>query len=197
MMKSKKGITMIILVITVFVLMIITAITLNVGFDSIDKVKEDRLQTQLLNVQQAIFQQYMVLRSNEEDGQIPEISSSNVEMANDSKRPKELIGTRIVSENKLIENGFREYKVKYDSVSTMPFEKYYYILQDDDIAELGLREGEQIDDNYRYIVNYSTGEVFDIEHKIYIDEYDEEKNGYLEGTGNTDEVETNKYNFVD
>lgn len=197
MMKSKNGITMILLIATVSILMIVTAITLNVGFTSIDKIKEDRLQTQLSNVQQAVFQQYMILKSNNEDGQIPVNPVTDVEFSNDSKRPKELIGTRIVNENTLLKNDFNNYIVKYDNISTMPFEKYYYILEDDDIAQIGLRESKKKEDNYRYIVNYSTGEVFDIEHKIYIDEYDEEKNGYLDGIGNTNEIESNKYNFVD
>ena len=82
----------------------------------------------------------------------------------------------------------------------MSFEEFYYIIDEDDLKELGVNKEEDNEDIFSYIVNYSTGEVFDIVHKKYINEYDStlrEENASITGAGNTFKIEEEQYNFTD
>lgn len=197
MIKSEKGITLIALVITVMVLMIIIAVTIDLGSEGIEDVKNNKVATELSNVQQAIFQQYILLKTYNEDGNIPESVTKDITMADDINRPSQLYGTRIVTAYTLKKYDFTNFKIKYSSTTT--FEEYYYILDRDDLKEIGIIEKNVEDEEFSYIVNYSTGEVFDLVNKKYIKEYDStlEENAALTGTGNSIKVEEQQYNFAD
>ena len=112
----------------------------------------------------------------------------------DINRPKELVGIRIVSISTLENNyGFTNYKTLY--TTSTPYEEYYYILTKEDLKLLGI-DTNSVNKDYSYIVNYSTGEVFDIAHSIYIEEYDKTLKVDAELDGTTTKVEEKQYNFT-
>ena len=198
MIKNEKGITLVALVITIAVLMIIALISIDLGKETIVQVENKKITTELSTVQQAIFQQYTLLESYGYDGIIPEEVTENVIMREDVNRPELLLGVRIVNLETLEDYDFTDYKKEY--TSTMSFEEFYYIIDEDDLKELGVNKEEDNEDIFSYIVNYSTGEVFDVVHKKYINEYDStlrEENASITGAGNTFKIEEEQYNFTD
>lgn len=196
MIRNEKGITLVILVITVIVLMIIALVSINLGGDTIEEVKEKKNVTELSTVQQAIFQQFALLESYLEDGIIAEVQTEDVIMREDVNRPELLLGLRIVDEETLEEYGFTEYVKKY--TDTMTFEEFYYLLDEEDLNELGIKKDEKIENDFSYIVNYSTGEVFDIVNKTYIKAYESNEieidNTVIE---NILKIEEEKYDFTE
>ena len=196
MIRNEKGITLVILVITVIVLMIIALVSINLGGDTIEEVKEKKNVTELSTVQQAIFQQFALLESYLEDGIIAEVQTEDVIMREDVNRPELLLGLRIVDEETLDEYGFTEYVKKY--TDTMTFEEFYYLLDEEDLNELGIKKDEKIENDFSYIVNYSTGEVFDIVNKTYIKAYESNEieidNTVIE---NILKIEEEKYDFTE
>lgn len=200
MMKKENGVTLIALAITIVVLLVLTTVTLTIGGDTINEVEADKAKTQLSVVQQAIFQRYFMLKSSEGDKKVPTYNDADVSFAGDTDRPEELIGMRIVSEDTLAFYEFEDYKQKYDDEQVMYYESYYYLLSEADLEEIGVTKkitDDSSNNTYSYIVNYLTGEVFDIEHKVYINEYNEQENPYSNGVGNTKNLTGTTYNFVD
>lgn len=194
MIKNKKGVTLVVLVITVIVLIIIAGISIQFGREAINDVRNKKVMTELSNVQQAIFERYTLLKSAGADEKIAEFKTNDVDLDEDINRPKELLGTRIVDINDLEDYGFTKYEVTY--YTDMFFEEYYYLLDKSDLDKIGINSEKVSDKSYSYIVNYSTGEVFDIEHTLQIDEYDEDKKGaLLDSVSN--KIEENKYDFAD
>ena len=63
MMKNEKGVTLIIVVITVIVLTIIAAVSITFSKDTINEVGNKKTMAELSNIQQAIFEQYVLLKS--------------------------------------------------------------------------------------------------------------------------------------
>lgn len=195
MIKNEKGITLVALVVTIIVLGIIATISIRYGTKTVTDIENKKIMTELTTIQQAIFEQYILLKSYNTDGVVPESSSENIILEDDTNRPEELIGTRVSNTNILEDYGFTTYKVAYDTSTT--FEMYYYILTKADLALIGIEEKNVEDKDYSYIVNYSTGEVFDLEHIIYIDEYDSSLGSDPRLTGKTTKVEEEQYNFTE
>ena len=194
MMKNEKGVTLIIVVITVIVLTIIAAVSITFSKDTINEVGNKKTMAELSNIQQAIFEQYVLLKSYGSEGQKPlTVATDDVFLEDDVDRPLELVGMRIVDDSSLNDYGFSTYKVTY--TTDMPYENYYYLLTKADLANIGISDDSDGKD-YTYIVNYSTGEVFDLVHTIYIDEYNSElTNAKL--TGATNVLEDTEYNFTE
>ena len=195
MMKNEKGITLIAIVITIIILTIIAAISITFSNDTLNDVVNQKIMIELSNVQQAIFEQYVLLRSYGSEGQVPIGNITwDVFLEEDINRPLELLGKRIVNESNLEDYGFTQNKVTY--TIDMPYENYYYVLKKTDLVDLGLQDNSD-GNEYSYIVNYSTGEVFDLMNKIYIKEYDSifEEDAKLEGASNI--LEEDKYDFTE
>jgi type II secretory pathway pseudopilin PulG len=174
MMKKDKGVTLVALVITIVVLLIILSITLNYGLSTIHQVSNEKIESELAIVQEALIQNYTLLKSTGELGKKP--SSTTSIAKDDTEKPDELVGTRMVSISELTGAGFTEYRVSYTDMSTLSYEQYYYKLDENDLAILGIERGSYADisnttssSESTYIVNYSTGEVFDIGNKTYYD----------------------------
>ena len=194
MIKNEKGVSLLVLVIMAVILGIILIITLDLGTDTLERVENEKITTELSNVQQALFQQYTLLRTYNADGKIPEVATDDIDMASDVNRPEQLIGTRVVKKSTLEDNEFSTFKKSYDDTTDYSYEEYYYIINKSDLEELGIVEENTKDQDFSYIVNYSTGEVFDLVNKIYVNSYTEE-NASLTGAGN--KIEKQQYNFTE
>ena len=175
--KRESGVTLIALVVTVIALLIIVAITINYGVSEIHDVTNKKLESDLGTVQGAIMQRYALVQSLNQLGIIPsEEISENVQLSSDTERPSGLVGIRLADSNYITNNGFPSVTLESTYTSSdepIPFEKYYYLLTKDDLADLGINKGNggiNLDDTSEecsYIVNYFTGEVFDIVNKKY------------------------------
>ncbi len=195
--EKNGGVTLVVLVITIIVLLILAGITLNFGLSTIYEVTDDRTGTELAMVEQALVQQYTLLITQNQDDRIATEISENVLLEDDTDRPEILIGTRIADVSTLNSYGFAKYIVDYINTSDMTYEEYYYLLDQSDLEALGVKynsEEDQENQERSYIVNYSTGEVFDIVNKIYETTEDPI---YLEGTDSNSKIDTETYNFTD
>ena len=194
-LRKKDGITLVVLVITIMVLLIILGITINYGLKTVYEVTDDRTGTELSMVQQAVMQQYTLLLTENEDGKIATEISSDISIKDDENRPSSLIGTRIADISTLTSYGFVQYLIDYIDLSDMKYEEYYYFLNESDLEELGIKQNNETGEETaerEYIVNYSTGEVFDITNKTY---YTSEEPIYLDGTDS--KISSDTYNFTD
>lgn len=194
-LRKKDGITLVVLVITIMVLLIILGITINYGLKTVYEVTDDRTGTELSMVQQAVMQQYTLLLTENEDGKIATEISNDISIEEDENRPSSLIGTRIADISTLTSYGFVQYLIDYIDLSDMKYEEYYYFLNESDLEELGIKQNNETGEETaerEYIVNYSTGEVFDITNKTY---YTSEEPIYLDGTDS--KISSDTYNFTD
>lgn len=178
--NSEKGITLIALVITIIVLFIILGISLNYGLDNIRTVSNKKFETELSIVQEAIMQRYTLLKVSNELGIIAPAITDNASINTESEinRPEEMVGTRIADLSYIKDNGFQNisFRSNYElNSSGLKFEEYYYLLDGTDLEKLGIEKGEEdsLSNNEsnerKYVVNYKTGEVFDIKNKQYFD----------------------------
>ena len=195
-MKKSDGVTLTAIIIMLMVILIICGISLNYGISTLQEVADNRTETELAVVQQAIVQQYTLLLTQNEDDKPAEEISSNVELTDDSDRPESLIGTRIADETELEDYGFTEYLINYSDYETMVYEYYYYYLDMEDLETLGVEMDSAMSSEESkeraYIVNYSTGEVFDIATESY---YTSEDSIYLNGSNS--KINETTYNFTD
>ena len=196
MMRNEKGVTLIAVVVTIIVLSIIATVSITYGSKTVTDVKNKKTMTELSNVQQAIFERYVLLKSYGSEGQIPTTSSADdIVLNDDTERPLELLGTRIVETSTLEGYGFTTFKVTY--TADMPYENYYYLLTKLDLNNLGISEANSEEEDYSYILNYSTGEVFDLKHIIYIDEYSSGLGSNPELTGTSTKLEEETHDFTE
>ena len=130
----------------------------------------------------------------------PKISSNT---SSESERPSGLVGTRIADSSYIKNQGFSEVTpiIEYSNNTTdKNFEDYYYLLNENDLRDLEIEKGDNPKESESkkrsYIVNYSTGEVFDVGNKKY----------YQTGSNNGDLVykqptnvvtDTQNYDFKD
>ena len=128
--KSQKGITLVMLVITIIVIIIIAGITVSVGGNIIEKAKFQNLNTNMLLIQAKT-------KSISEDSKF-------------SKDTSKLIGQKVseISGDPKIE--------KLRSKNAIEDLDQYYMLSQEDLNSIGL-EKITIDDGY--LVNYDTEEI--------------------------------------
>lgn len=116
MLKENKGITLIALIITIIVLIIIAAIGVRAGRESIRVSKDNRLLTELDMVQHAVFERY-----------------SKYKLINDKSY---LVGTQIT---------YSEAKSTADKMKVvLPENLAYYKLTPTDLKSLGLEQSEYV-----------------------------------------------------
>ena len=194
--KKNGGVTLLVLAITIIVLLILVGITLNFGLSSVNDVTDDRSRTELAMVEQAIVQQYTLLLTQNQDGKIATEISSNVLLEDDTDRPETLVGTRIANVSTLNSYGFVQYIVDYINTADMTYEEYYYLINQSDLEKLGVTYSDANKEHQErsYIVNYSTGEVFDIVNNIY---QTTEDPIYLDRADSNSKIDMETYNFTD
>lgn len=194
MLKSNKGITLMSIAIAVLILVMLAAVSVSLGMEIFDQSKDYKTEVEISEIQTAVFQRYILLKSEGNTGIKATEVTGNITASMDSGRPEILAGTRIGRLSGLSSYGFNQYKEDYADISNMAYEEFYYYLNSADLAEIGV-EGSSASNNSNraYIVNYSTGEVFDVYNKRY---YTSNESVYLEGsTSKTPESEYN--NFTD
>lgn len=176
MMKNKKGITLISLVITIIVLIIILSITLNYGLSEIHEATNKKIEIELGTIQQAIMQRYALVQSKNQLGIKADPISVDKLIDQDVNRPKDFVGKRLANSKSIENYGFSgiSFVQNYSSgENDMSYEQYYYLIDENDMKELGVEKGdngenpEEPSKTRSYIVNYLTGEIFDIYNKKY------------------------------
>ena len=175
--KNRNGITLISLIITIIVLLIIVGITVRYGVSEIHDVQNKKMESEVSIVQEAVMQRYALVKSENQLGKIVSSHDSDVMLANDTNRPKEFLGKRLANPKTTLGKDFASVTLikDYTSATTgLTYEEYYYLLSESDLIALGIEKGSDLqfsnDTSLKgrsYIVNYFTGEVFDIGNKKY------------------------------
>lgn len=149
-MKNQKGITLMGLVVTIVLIIILAGIGLGASVNMVDNVGRSQDATavsDLQKIQQAIFEVYTKYMQ--------------------TKNASLLIGTKMsYNEAKAVEQEFKNLENgesislkqnTYNLDNAKP-EECYYKLDKEQLIELGM---SRVKDKTEYIVNYSTGEVFE------------------------------------
>ena len=152
-MKNENGITLSALVITIIVIFILASISINYGVDTLNESKAKTLEASLEMVEQAVAEQYV---------KATELNLLNVITTSD--KPATFVGTiikandlpQIAGSDSIVFQKKEELAGKTNADIT--YAESYYRLTPTDLEKLKIES----DDNtkYTYIVNYSTGEVY-------------------------------------
>ena len=137
MLKENKGITIIALVVTIVVLLILASVTINGVIQGVDESEENKLLSELSMVQHAVTQRY-----------------TKYELTKDRDV---LVGTKIqTSTLENVPNTINWKVTQFDEINNP--EREYYRVNKSDLVKLGLSGDDKTDSSY--VVNYSTGEVY-------------------------------------
>jgi type II secretory pathway pseudopilin PulG len=154
-MKKENGITLAALVVTIIVILILASISINYGYDSINEGKNNILVSELQMVEQAVAEQYI---------QAIELKLDETLYTNESNKPSIYVGTLIHFDDletykpegiTYISADLKTERISEDKIA---YSEFYYLLTSDDLENLKIESnggGE-----YTYVVNYSTGEVY-------------------------------------
>lgn len=143
--KSQKGITLVALVVTVIVLLILAGIgigELSNNNEDITQTKDTMSLAELNKVQQVVIENYLKYIQIKNEHIL-----TGVGQKIDEEKYNEI-------NNKLKQISNNEFHLIDFSDNT---DESYYMLNGDDLKSLGL---QNIHNNDVYVVNYSTGEVF-------------------------------------
>ncbi|MBP3464189.1 MAG: type II secretion system protein [Clostridia bacterium] len=133
--KKEQGITMMVLVITIVVLIILSAIVIRYSIDGIEYSREKKLLSDLEAVQHAVYEQYEQYKVTGDESFI--------------------IGSEASSSDKATLEG-NTWKI----TSPKDNAEKYYKLNQDDLEKIGIENTED-----EYIVNYKTGECYNLTQK--------------------------------
>ncbi len=150
--NNNKGITLMALIITIIVLSILTAIGIGSATGmkgSITQSKEVISTTELSKIQQAILENYVKYKQLNQERFL---KGDKITFDEANKEFKKLG----VDESQKLK------VASYDGVDGTDPSLFYYKLDKMHLKELGL---QNINDDDMYIVNYSSGEVFNITQK--------------------------------
>lgn len=140
MMKktNEKGITLIALVVTIIVMLILAGIVITGGKYSLNKERENKLITELDMVSHAVLQRY-----------------TKASLTNE-KYP----GVQLTDDEYNEYNNFLQSKL--ETFANSDYKNYYKLTKDNQgLEKLGINDSTD-----EYIVNYETGEVFNITTKV-------------------------------
>ena len=132
---NNKGITLLALVITIIILLILASVTINISTDSIKETDENTLISELKMVQHAALERYTKAVLTHE--RYPGTTCSNEDL-----------------------NAMTSLGIELKDVSSNYSSNYYKITAENGFEELGIKNSED-----EYIVNYITGEVFNLTKK--------------------------------
>ena len=152
-MKNENGITLSALVITIIVIFILASISINYGVDTLNESKAKTLEASLEMVEQAVAEQYV---------KATELNLLNVKTT--SEQPATFVGTivkandlpQIAGSDSIVFQKKEELAGKTNADIT--YAESYYRLTPTDLEKLKIESDD--DTKYTYIVNYSTGEVY-------------------------------------
>ena len=165
---NKNGVTLIVLIITIVVLAVLVGTIIEIARPEINVVKNKNIDIELSMVQEAVVQRYAIIKAENQIGISATSISEDINFEEDVNRPREIIGTRLSSSARISEEDFDETVIKknYSVGVTQNYEDYYYLLDSNDLKKLGIKNSINKSER-KFIVNYSTGEVFDIKNKQY------------------------------
>lgn len=152
-MKNENGITLSALVITIIVIFILASISINYGVDTLNESKAKTLEASLEMVEQAVAEQYV---------KATELNLLNVKTT--SEQPATFVGTiikandlpKIAGSDSIVFQKKEELAGKTNADIT--YAESYYRLTPTELEKLKIESDD--DTKYTYIVNYSTGEVY-------------------------------------
>lgn len=159
MIKNEKGITLIILVISVLVLVILTGVSLNLGFININGIVDKQLKTELGLVRQAVSEQYFKA-----------VAVNQIEVPAEKNQVAFWVGDRITQftdialpdkESVTQTDEVNAFFQQTDWYAPVFQEDYYYRLKPADLKKIGIDDAKET-----YIVNYKNGEVYNETHKV-------------------------------
>lgn len=133
--KGEKGITIISLVITFVLLLIISAVGVNMGISGINSVKDSKLSGELQMVQHAVLEQYTKYKT--------------------TKNSVYLVGNKITKEE--ASSIANEIGVTLANIPDSYSNKDYYKLDKTALEQIGIKDATD-----EYVVNYISGEVMNI-----------------------------------
>lgn len=133
--REEKGITMVSLVITFILLLIISAVGVNMSISGINSAKDTKLAGELQMVQHAVLEQYTKYKT--------------------TRNSVYLVGTKITKEEVL--NFANEMGVTLANIPDTYSNKDYYKLDKEALEAIGIKDSTD-----EYVVNYVSGEVMNI-----------------------------------
>lgn len=188
--RDSKGITIIALIITIIIMIILATISIKYGFKSINSTQDSVIESGLETVQQALIQQHTkanTIEKNDKDADFSNTSDKyyigTPQDKDEIKRLLENYGVKSDS-NKFNLLNFDYTKDDYNSTKN---DDIYYKLESSDLEKLGIDDAK----GREYLVNYSTGEVWDLTNI----KYNNGNYAYINGIGT--ELEISKEDFTD
>lgn len=170
MIKNNKGITLLTLVVSVIILFILIGTGTTAIYTNINEVKDNKLAVELGIVRQAIVQQYTAAAAVGQT-KIP-VSQSKVSF---------WVGERIDSPDLIriptdesdesvksvdpLDPNFITFRNRLEIYEPIYQEDFYYRLNTEQLQKIGI-DINMTDSKYTYIVNYSTGEVYNEAKKV-------------------------------
>ena len=139
-LKNENGVTLIVLIVTMIVMIIIASITIKQGLTSVNTTQDNVIETNLRMVQQALLEEYTKSKIQDDGGNFKGRKAVEVEEFKSD-----------------INNSKSPLQGDKDS---------YYIVTSDDLEDLGI----EVSDDQTYVVDYSTGEIWDLTNKKYEDD---------------------------
>ena len=133
--KKENGVTLVSLIITIIVMIIIASIPLNMSYKSIDESKDEKLNSELLIVGQAVINEYE--------------KAVLLGYTINSAIPSNYVGTKIAIEE--LPEGI-SWEINEEPIQ---FYKSYYEILPEELKQIGIEKATDT-----YIVNYYTGEVY-------------------------------------
>ncbi len=153
MLKNNKGISLITLILTIIVILILTAIFLSTGLDSIFEAKGSKNANEIAQLKSAISDRFNSYLKNEDTvaltGKLAKNTYTTDECIN------KIIST--LDFEKATDEEKETQKNKISNNISRDYEKYVMIIESGDMAQLGL---ENYSKTNRYIVDYYTGMVY-------------------------------------
>ena len=153
MIKNNKGVTIIVLVVIVVLLFILAGVGLNLSYFSIDKVKDNKLESELGMVRQAVSEQYWKAISV---GETEVLASKNSVAFWVGSRITDFSDIDLPDENSITTTEKSEAFFDKESNYAPVFqEDFYYRLTPAELKQIGIGDSKAT-----YVVNYATGEVY-------------------------------------
>lgn len=166
--KNEEGITFIVLVTTIVVLLIIAAISVNLGLEGVDNTSDKQDMSTLHMVQQAVLEQYAMANSLNVAEKTDESLVSNLyygtKIDDITKINIDLLTAASITSPFPSEDDYKNNVVNNPDAKN---EDYYYRLKTADLKKLKIVSPGDLEENATteetidtYIVNYRTGEVY-------------------------------------
>lgn len=186
MMKNENGVTMIILVVTILLLFILAGVGVTAGIGNMSFVTDDKLEIELGIVRQAVTEQY---------GKAVAVGKMQVNASESDvafwlgERITDFSNIQLPKEDSIMQTQQTEAFYQMASYYYPVYqEDFYYRLSPEDLSQIGIGNAKAT-----YVVNYSTGEIYNETQKV----NHESKLLYLPGSNSVKEPVSEDHTFDD